>query len=48
MKVKETRKVGFGGSVIQFRVRTLAAGEEMPANAVQVPEETPESDWAAE
>ena len=50
MKIKETTKSTAGGigrerEVTTVRVRVLAAGEEMPAGAEQVPDKTKTHDW---
>lgn len=48
MKVKETRRTGFGGSHIQTRVRELAPAEPQPQSSEQVPDETPVYEWGNE
>lgn len=49
MKIKETREKpsnggGFHGGQ-QFRVTEIADGSTLPADAVQVADETPTTDW---
>ena len=50
MKVKETQTLtgGFMAGVTQTRVRELEENEVKPADAVEVPDDTPVHDWAAE
>jgi len=50
MKIRETRlcPAGFNFGAPQVRVRTLDEGEELPEGAVEVPDDTPETDWKNE
>ena len=50
MKIKETKiSSGMAGSgKTLYRIRVLDVGETVPAGAIEVPEETPVSDWKEE
>lgn len=50
MKIKERKFSGGGlsGGAWHWRVRLLAKDEAMPADSVQVPDDTPLSDWQME